>query len=296
MDWDKLRIFHAVAEAGSFTHAGDRLNLTQSSVSRQIGALEADIGVPLFHRHARGLNLTEAGETLYEAAQDIARRLSRAEAAVTDTMERPRGQLRITTTVAFGSMWLTERLKDFVEMYPEIDVSLIVREDELNLSMRQADVAIRLSPPQQADLIQRHLFDLHHGAFAAPDYLERYGMPHSIADLDNHRLVAYDETYHHSFTDLNWMLREGREPNDPRRPVLQVNNLYGIYRAVASGLGIAALPDYMTGLTSGLIPVLPEHEGPIHRAFFVYPEEMRHSRRVAVFREFLLRRINESRR
>lgn len=296
MDWDKLRIFHAVAEAGSFTHAGERLNLTQSSVSRQISALEADIGVPLFHRHARGLNLTEPGETLYRAAQDVAGRLATAEALVTDSMERPRGPLRITTTVAFGSMWLTERLKDFVEMYPEIEVSLIVREDELNLSMRQADVAIRLAPPQQSDLIQRHLFDLHHGAFASPDYLERHGMPHKLSDLDQHKLLAYDETYHHSFTDLNWLLRQGRDAGNPRRPVLWVNNLYGIYRAAANGMGIAALPDYMAGLTSGLMPVLPEIEGPVHRAFFVYPEEMRHSRRVAVFRDFLLRRINVSRR
>ncbi|MFT5438653.1 MAG: DNA-binding transcriptional LysR family regulator [Alphaproteobacteria bacterium] len=296
MDWDKLRIFHTVAEAGSFTHAGERLNLTQSSVSRQISALEADIGVPLFYRHARGLNLTESGETLYRAAQDVAGRVAKAESMVTESMERPRGPLRITTTVAFGSMWLTERLKDFVEMYPEIEVSLIVREDELNLSMRQADVAIRLSAPQQADLIQRHLFDLHHGAFASAEYLERYGMPHSIADLDEHRLIAYDETYHHSFTNLNWLLREGRAASNHRQPILRVNNLFGIYRAAASGMGIAALPDYMTGLTSGLIPVLPELEGPVHRAFFVYPEEMRNSRRVAVFRDFLLRRIAESRR
>ena len=168
MDWDKLRIFHAVSEAGSFTHAGDRLNLTQSSVSRQISGLETELGVPLFHRHARGLKLTEQGETLYRTAQEIASKLTTAESLVTESMERPRGPLRVTTTVAFGSMWLTERLKDFLEMYPEIEVALILREDELNLSMRQADVAIRLAPAQQPDLIQRHLFDLRHGAVAAP--------------------------------------------------------------------------------------------------------------------------------
>lgn len=195
MDWDKLRVFHAVAEAGSFTHAGERLNLTQSSVSRQIATLESDLGVPLFHRHARGLNLTEQGETLYHAAKEIAGKMAMAETLVTESMERPRGPLRITTTVAFGSMWLTERLNDFIEAYPEIEVSLIVREDELNLSMREADVAIRLAPPP--DLIQRHLFTLRHGAFASATYLERYGMPHSLDELNVHRLIAYDETYHH---------------------------------------------------------------------------------------------------
>jgi len=296
MDWDKLRIFHAVAEAGSFTHAGDTLNLTQSSVSRQIGALEETLGVPLFYRHARGLQLTEQGETLYKTAQEIANKLAEAEMAVTESMERPRGPLRITTTVAFGSMWLTERLKDFVEMYPEIEVSLIVREDALNLSMRQADVAIRLAPPQQPDLIQRLLFTLKHGAFASAAYLERYGMPHSLEDIRNHRLIAYDETYHPPFTNINWLLAAGLEPGDRRRTVLRVNNIYAMYRAAAAGMGIASLPDYMAGLTSGLVPVLPELEGPEHNAYFVYPEELRHSRRVAVFRDFLLRRIEEDRR
>lgn len=296
MDWDKLRIFHAVAEAGSFTRAGDRLNLTQSSVSRQIGALEHSLGAKLFRRHARGLQLTEQGETLFRAAQDVVGKLAMAEALVAESMDRPRGPLRITTTVAFGSMWLTERLRDFVLEYPEIDVSLIVREDELNLSMRQADVAIRLAPPQQPDLIQRHLFTLRHGAFASPEYLERYGMPHTLADLDRHRLIAYDETYHPPFTDINWLLDAGLGAGEARRPVLRVNNLYAMYRACAVGMGIASLPDYMVGLTTGLIPVLPELEGPTHDAFFVYPEELRHSSRVMVFRDFLLSRLHEDRR
>ena len=296
MDWDKLRIFHAVAEAGSFTRAGERLGLSQSSVSRQIGAFEQELGVPLFLRHARGLQLTEQGETLYHTAQDVAAKLAVAETMVTESMERPRGPLRITTTVAFGSMWLTERLKDFIEMYPEIEVSLIVREDELNLSMRQADVAIRLAPPQQPDLIQRHLITMRHGAFASAGYLERHGMPYTLDDLDRHRLIAYDETYYPPFTNINWLLHAGLEPGKRRRPAIRVNNIYGMYRAAAVGMGIAALPDYMASLTSGLMPVLPEHNGPEHSVYLVYPEELRHSRRVAVFRDFLLRRIAEDRR
>jgi len=296
LDWDKLRIFHAVAEAGSLTRAGAVLGLSQSSVSRQISALEESLGAPLFHRHARGLQLTEPGETLYQTVQQVVVKLAQAETLVTESMERPRGPLRITTTVAFGSMWLTERLKDFVEMYPEIDVSLIVREDELNLSMRQADVALRLAPPQQPDLIQRLLFPLRHGAYASAEYLERHGMPYALEDLDRHRLIAYDETFHVPFTNINWLLFAGREGGAPRRPVLRVNNIHGIYRAAAAGMGIGSLPDYMAGMTSGLIPVLPHLEGPRHEVFFVYPEELRESRRIAVFRDFLLRRIAEDRR
>jgi DNA-binding transcriptional LysR family regulator len=299
MDWDKLRIFHAVAEAGSFTRAGETLNLSQSAVSRQVNTLEHSLQVPLFHRHARGLKLTEQGEALFKTAREVYAKLALVEAMVTESLERPSGPLRITTTVAFGSIWLTERLKEFIEAYPAIDVSLILREDELNLSMRQADIAIRMTPPRQPDLIQRVLFKIHHGAYASPDYLERYGGPDTLADLDHHRLIAYDETYYPPFSDINWLLDAGistsRRSNHKRRPVLRVNNIYAMYRAANAGLGIAALPDYLARLTHGLVQVLPELEGPAYQAYFVYPEELRHSKRVAVFRDFLLARIERDR-
>lgn len=295
MDWDKLRVFHAVANAGSFTHAAGELNLSQSSVSRQIGSLEEDLGVPLFHRHARGLKLTESGETLFGTVQEVFAKLAMAEALVTESVDRPKGPLRITTTVAFGSIWLTERLKDFIEMYPEIEVALIVREDELNLSMRQADVAIRMTPPQQPDLIRRHLFTLRHIAYASTEYLERYGRPKRLEDLREHHLIAYDETFHPPFTNINWLLNAGLKEGERRKPVLRVNNIYGMFRAAASGLGIAALPDYMGRLAHQLTPILPDLEGPTYAAYFVYPEELRHSKRVAVLRDYLLKTIERDR-
>ncbi len=295
MDWDKLRVFHAVANAGSFTHAAGTLNLSQSSVSRQVSTLEESLGVALFHRHARGLKLTESGETLYATAREVFAKLAMAEALVTESVDRPKGPLRITTTVAFGSIWLTDRLKDFIEMYPEIEVALIVREDELNLSMRQADVAIRMTPPQQPDLIRRHLFNLRHGAYASPEYLERFGRPKRLEDLDEHHLIAYDETFHPPFTDINWLLSAGLEDGKTRHPVLRVNNIYGMFRAAASGLGIAALPDYMGRLADQLTLVLPDLEGPTYAAYFVYPEELRHSKRVAVLRDYLLQTIERDR-
>ena len=107
MDWDKLRVFHAVAEAGSFTHAGEALNLSQSAVSRQISALEESLSVPLFHRHARGLILTEQGELLFRTARDVFSKLSMTEAMLTESREHPKGPLKVTTTVAFGSLALS---------------------------------------------------------------------------------------------------------------------------------------------------------------------------------------------
>jgi DNA-binding transcriptional LysR family regulator len=206
MDWDKLRVFHAVAEAGSFTHAGDTLNLSQSAVSRQISHLEESLRVPLFHRHARGLILTEQGEILYQTARDVFAKLATTEAILSEGKDRPKGPLRLTTTVALGSNWLTPRIGAFLELYPEISLTLILNDSELDLSMRQADVALRLTPPRQPDLIQRHLKTIKFHLYAAPSYLKRAGVPRSPADLVDHRLVIYGETAHPPFPNVNWLL------------------------------------------------------------------------------------------
>src|SRR5438477_12552255 len=190
MDWDKLRIFHAAAQAGSFTHAGDVLHMSQSAVSRQVAALEAELGVPLFHRHARGLILTEQGEELFRAAADVLLKLEAVRSRLTDSAEKPSGTLRVTTTVGLGSTWLTPRLHEFAELYPAINVHLILDDQELDLAMRQADVAIRLRQPTQPDLIQRKLFSLHFHACASPEYLKRFGTPRSVDELGKHRIVV----------------------------------------------------------------------------------------------------------
>jgi DNA-binding transcriptional LysR family regulator len=294
MDWDKLRIFHAVAEAGSFTHAGEALNLSQSAVSRQIGTLESGLGVALFHRHARGLILTEQGELLFETTKEVSHKLVMTEAMLGESKERPRGPLKITTTVAFGSIWLTPRMKEFTELYPDIRVNLVLDESERDLSMREADVAIRMVPPRQPDLIQRHLMTMHFHVYASPEYLKKYGMPEKPEDLADHMLIVYGEDMEPPVANVNWLLEAGRKPNDRDRALLKVNNIYGIYRAVQSGVGIASLPDYTIRQASQLVRILPELEGPSYDAYFVYPAELRHSKRIIVFRDYLIRKIAES--
>lgn len=291
MDWDKLRIFHAVAEAGSFTHAGEQLNLSQSAVSRQISALEESLKVMLFHRHARGLILTEQGELLYRTAHEIFGKLSMVEAQLAESKDRPRGLLKVTTTVAFGSTWLSPRMRDFMELYPDIEVHLILADRELDLSMREADIGIRLSPPRQADLIQRHLLTVHMAIFASTHYLKKHGSPSSPEDLDNHRIVVYGDDARPPVPDVNWLLRIGNETGELRRANLTVNNVYGVMRAVQAGAGIGALPEFMVQGQSDLVQVLPELTGPTIDAYFVYPEELRASKRIQVFRDFLLRHV-----
>lgn len=294
MDWDRLRIFHNVADAGSFTHAGATLNLSQSAVSRQISALEDSMSVKLFHRHARGLILTEQGEMLHQTVKNVFHELALVETRLSDTRDHPSGPLKVTTTVSFGSTWLTPRIKEFVELYPEVDFSLILSDTELDLSMRKADIGIRMTPPRQPDLIQRNLLALSTHIYGSRQYLDANSVPQSAEDLDGHKLVVYGDDLPLPAPSVNWLLDVGANPDAARRPVLRVNNIYGIYRAVRSGLGLAALPDYMIPDDVNLVKVLPELDGPEIQAYFVYPEELRHSKRVAVFRNFLLQKIAES--
>ena len=190
MDWDKLKVFHAAAEAGSFTHAGEQLGLSQSAVSRQVSALEQELSVSLFHRHARGLILTEQGDLLYRTAHEVFMKLEAARSKLSDSREKPNGELKVTTTPGLGIHWLTPRLGEFLEMYPEIRITLITTDEELDLAMREADVAIRLRQPTQPDLIQRKLFSVHSHAYASPDYLKRFGTPRSFEELDSHRILV----------------------------------------------------------------------------------------------------------
>jgi DNA-binding transcriptional LysR family regulator len=287
MDWEKLKIFHVVAEAGSFTHAGEALNLSQSAVSRQISALEQELKVPLFHRHARGLILTEQGEVLYRTAHEVFMKLEATRSQLSDSREKPNGELRVTTAVGFGSFWLASRIGEFLELYPEIRIHLLLSDEELDLSMRAADVAIRLRQPVQSDLVQRKLFTVHFHAYASPAYLKRNGHPRSPEELDGHRLLTLGGPVPSFYQNLNWLAAVGREGNGPRHVALTVNNAMGLRTAVENGAGIATLPDYIAEGT-GLVQLFADRDAPSLEAYFVYPEELRSVARVQVFRDFLI--------
>ncbi|MEZ5668036.1 MAG: LysR family transcriptional regulator [Alphaproteobacteria bacterium] len=294
LDWDKLRVFHAVAEAGSFTHAGQTLKLSQSAISRQISALEESLSVPLFHRHARGLIMTEQGERLYATVHEVFGKLAATERALTDSKAAPVGTLRITCTLALATSWLAPRIQAFIDRYPEIRVTVIADDGDVDLGMGEADCAVRLGQPQQGDLVRRKLMTVHTHVYAARPYLDRYGAPERPEDLDRHRMIAYGFSRRPPVNDINWALYVGRDDTQPRTPVLEINNIYAIGRAVASGIGIAGLPDFITESVSGLVRVLPTIDGPSYDAYFVYPSELRNSARLQVFRDFLLSRIPET--
>ena len=287
LDWDKLRIFHAAAEAGSFTHAADRLHLSQSAISRQVSALEHDVGVPLFNRHARGLILTEQGELLFRTAHDVLLKLENVRARLTESKDTPTGKLRVTTTVGLGQGWLADRAPEFIEQHPDMQLQFIFDNEELDLNLRHADCAIRLRQPQQPDLIQKRLFTVHFHAYAAPSYLARFGKPESIKDLDNHRLVTFGEPAPVYLNNINLLETFDRPEDDPRIPVLQINSLLSVKKAVQRGAGIALLPDYMVDKESGLVQILLDMEMPSFDTYFCYPEAMKNAAKLNAFRDFI---------
>jgi DNA-binding transcriptional LysR family regulator len=290
MDWDKLRIFHAVASAGSFTHAGQMLTLSQSAVSRQISALEDEITTPLFQRHARGLTLTDEGELLFSAVSDVLSRLGQAEEALKNAQSAPRGSLKITTSHGLGTHWVLPRIETFLTEFPELQVHLVFEDHELDLAQREADIAIRMRAPVQADLIQRKLFTVHYHLYACETYLARHGTPQNFADLLKHVVIAYGETAAPEIRDVNWLIDAVGKiaPNGVFR-ALRINNLTGILHATEASVGIAALPDYVAAERPGLVRVLPDVEGPAFDVHLVYCDALRQSKRVAAFRDFLVK-------
>lgn len=293
IDWDRLRIFHVVAEAGSFTHAGERLGMSQSAVSRQVSSLEDGLGLKLFIRHARGLVLTEVGEQLFKTAHRMAWELQSVEAQMSESRDTPTGPLLLTTTVGFGSTWLTSRIDEFLERYPTIQLEIKLNDSELDLAMREADVAIRLHRPNQSELIQRKLFTVHFHFYASSGYLEQYGIPKCVNDLDNHKIISFGNPSPAYLGDVNYLETIGRAENNPRIPALRVNAIYGMMQACREGIGIAMLPDYVTEGENSLVRVLDDQEMPEFETYFVYPPALKNSKRVAVFRDFLVSKARD---
>ena len=293
LDWDKLRIFHTAAESGSFTHAAEKLGMSQSAVSRQISALEDDLKLKLFIRHARGLVLTEVGEQLFRTAHRMQAELQQVESQMSESQDVPTGQLIITTTVGIGSTWLSSRIHEFLRLYPDITIEIRLNDSELDLAMREADVAIRLHRPNQSEMIQRKLFTVHNHFYVSLDYLAEHGEPRTIEELDQHRVITFGEPVPQHLGDINYIERLGRADSSPRRSAMKVNAIYGMMQACRAGIGIAMLPAYVTEKADGLIQVLPEVELPAYEAYFVYPPALKNSKRVGVFRDFLVSKARE---
>jgi len=293
MDWDKLKIFYAVAEAGNFTKATYILNLSQSAISRQIQSLEQELKTQLFERHARGLSLTENGEYLFKTAHEVISKLKDVESALIDKKNKPSGKLTVTTVVSFGTTWLTPRIQEFMNLNPEIEMELIFDDKELDLSTRQADIGIWMRRPKKLSYIQKKLIDINYHIYGSAKYLELYGHPKNLSELNKHKFISYGRGAPSPVFNPDWALKLGIKDNKKRKPIMKVNSVYGLLLAVQSGVGLAALPDYITTSIPNIIRVLPQVEGPKTEAYFVYPESLKNVARIISFRNFLYSKIKK---
>ena len=293
MDWDKLKIFHTVAEAGSFTNASTILNLSQSAISRQIQSLEKDLKINLFERHARGLVLTSNGEYLFKTANDVISKLKEVESNLSEEKNQIKGRLIVTTVVSFGTTWLTPRIKEFMDLHPEIEIELIFNDKELDLATRQADVAILMRRPKQLNLIQKKFVNFNYHIYGSNEYLQKNGYPKNLKDLDKHKFITYGKGAPSPVYNPDWVLKVGSKEGKKRKSLMKVNSVYGLLLAVQSGVGLAALPDYITYNVNGITKVLPDEAGKPTETHFVYPASLKDNARLIAFRNFLFSKVNE---
>ncbi len=294
MDWDKLKIFHNVALDLNISEAAHKMNISHSSISRQISALERDLKVSLFKRHARGLTLTEQGKILFKTAHDIFGKIALTEAKLTESKENPTGPLTIAATVAFGTTWLAPRIEKFTNSYPDIDVSIIIENKYTDLAQGEADVALRLTEPTQMDLIRFPLYEFQFKIYSSPEYIEKYGIPKDVSELPNHKIVAFGDSVEPSIPDVNCIL--DLLPKNKKVKTLFISNMYGVMRAIGGGAGIGALPEYMRISNNNLVPILPTIDTPKTIIYFTYPPELKGSKKIEALRDFLVREVNKEKK
>ncbi len=288
VDWDKLRTFREVARLGRLSLAADVLGISQSALSRQISALEYSLHTQLFHRHARGIILTEQGAILQKAVEEMGLQLNNATALISDDKKYARGSLRVTTTVGFGNLWLAPKLPALFMENPELTINLQLEDRVVDLAMREADVAIRMKTPSQADLIRRKLMDTRLQLFCSRTFLDTHGTVAAVKDLEATRLISLPS--HHSASANSLIDRlEARCPLNR----MVINNHYGVLQCVRNGLGVGILPNYFQSHSDEIVQVLPDYASEAIQIYIAYPSELRDSRKVLVFRDYVLAKVRE---
>jgi DNA-binding transcriptional LysR family regulator len=290
LDWTALRDFLAVAETGSLSRAARRLGSSQPTLTRRMAALEERLRAELFRRTPRGIELTEAGESILPAARQMEQEAHAIELAISGRDAALAGPVRITATEGLGIHWLTPALAEFQRAHPAIEIQLLIQNQVLNLLQREADIAVRLSRPLQPDLVGRKVGELAFGLFAAREYLERFGRPNAPDELARHHSVAFDES-------ARWQTGPGAslERALSAAPVAyRANSGQAQLAAIRAGCGIGAAVCFLAQRHAELEQVLPETEIALELWLITHPAMRRSARIRAVF-DFLAQRFDEAR-
>lgn len=288
MDWNRLKVFHAVAEKGSFSGAAAFLKMSQSAVGRHIRYLEDHLQTPLFHRQARGAVLSEQGEILFKACQDIYTQLIFAQALLGDNKASPKGTLRVYAPSGLGVISLSTCIAGFMEIHPELRVEISVDyNNSKKIDFRNIDVAIHTEPILYADLISIPILKQPLKIYASRNYLRKFGVPFKPHHLDHHKLICFDGGPHTPPPYRDYLLFLGATTKKPRCPFLSISSILGVARCVEEGLGISLLSPYMASTLKDVVQILPQVPAAVVEAYLIYPEKLKKTSRIQALQKFI---------
>lgn len=267
--WEGLDEFIAVAEAGQFTAAAQRIGLSSSQVSRQIARLEERLQTRLFYRSTRKVALTEAGQTFLQHCQRLVDARDEAMRAISDLTGEPKGLLRMTCAVAYGERFIVPLVNAFMARHPQLRVDIELSNRPLDLVHEGLDLAIRLGRLQDSRLVATRLAPRVMYLCAAPSYLERYGRPHSLSELARHNCLV-------GSSDQWTFQQDGKEQSLRVQGNWRCNSGQAVLDAALRGFGLCQLPDYyvLEHLKSGeLVSLLEQHRPPNTAVWALYPQQ-----------------------
>ena len=290
-DLQRMAIFAAVVEAKGFSEAARRLGMSKSLVSKQVARLEKSVGARLLHRTTRSMSLTEAGAAFYEHCARIVEEQEQALAAVSRLHSGPRGQLRISAPVAFGTVHIAPALPEFLDRYREVRIDMAIADRFVDLAEEGFDMAVRISAEPGPNLVARRLAPVNRKLCATPAYFKRHGIPRTPADLARHNCL----TYTHSEPGDVWHLRGPDGDIDVRvTGNLRLNDDEALSAAVLGGLGVALLPTFLVGrdLQAGRLRAVLSNYVPAERHIHAVWLPNRHlPAKVRAFVDFLRERF-----
>ncbi len=296
MEWDRLRHFYYVAKEKSITRAAQRLRMFQPSVTRSIQQLEHQAKSKLFIRNPRGLILTKQGEILFERVCNVMTELELATNEISGTVDQVSGVLTLATTYANASTILFRYICHFAETYPAITIHVTCDDMELDLTKKEADVAVRPYTFNASELEQIFLHERRLQLFTSQAYLNKMGIPKTPEDLDKHKLITFSNPDEITpFANTLWALKLGTLDDQPRKPFMTVNSAECLAESAAMGLGIVAFSHDSTLIKKyNLVRVLPAIEGPATKMYYVYPKSIKNLATVKLLENYLKKSLGKT--
>lgn len=288
MDLSKLKLFYAIAQEGNVTKAAEKLNVTQSALSKSLTDFEERIKTKLFERIPKGMQLTPQGERLYAHTKKFIEEQEAFEKIFYEKEDEIEGEIKILTTPYVGTDWLIPHLKGFLKKYPKLTVKIILNNKEI-FNLNDSDIAICGFIPHQPNLIHEPLFTLSLCLFASEAYLSEFGTPQTPKDLDYHRIIMDEDEYYAPYG--NWILNVGNSASTPpRKPYLQIDSLHGMINSAIQGLGIIEAPNLTSILNSGLKIIMPDVTAPQVPYYFIFPENRKNSKKINHLLKYLAKK------